>query len=356
MAAAAAVLLAILVYAVAAPTWAAKEVAVVRLVPAPAQQVLAVVGRVRSQNVVDVRAENPGALVDLLRDEGDVVVAGELLARVRSRQQAAAAAASRAQLRALEAQVELAQVQYRRAETLARQGWVTRAALDEARTALRAAIADRDAAQASLTAAQELVREFEVRAPMAGMILARPVDPGQVVDATDTIFQIGSDGPIEVVAEVDEIYADVVRVGMPALLSASGSAEQVPGHVFEVAPRVDPLTGGRIVRVRLDRPDPNFRPGRSIDVSVEIARFDRVLSVPRSALQRAGDGWRVLLIADGRVVARPVTILDWPGRSVIVRSGLSAGDLAVLDPTSVTPGTRAEAVEAAAGEAAPRGG
>lgn len=319
------------------------ELAVIRAAEGPAQQLLAVVGRVRAIDVVDVRSENSGALIEVLHDEGDQVSRGTLLARVKSNQQQAVVEVNQAQIEALDAQVELAQIQFKRTATLARKGWVTKSALDQARAALKSALANRRAAQASAEQARARVNEFDVRAPMIGTILARPLDLGQVIGLTDVIFQMGSVGPIEIEAEVDEFYADDLQVGMTTLMAPSGSGAKAAGRITEISPWVDPRTGGRLVRFMLAGANGDFRPGRSIDVSISVNRFDRAISVPRSALKKDGAIWQVYQIVGGKIAARTVTFVDWPGSSVIIRSGVQAGDCLVLDPIAVAVGSKAKA-------------
>ena len=322
--------------------------------PGPAVQQLAVVGRVRTRDVVSVKAENPGAVVQMFRDEGDRVSKGELLARIRFDQPRAAAAASKAQIRAQEAQITLARQQLARIEPLARQGWATRAALDQARANLAAAVASRDALVASAAQTSARAREFEVRAPMAGTILFRPVDPGQVVSLSDTLFEMGSAGQIEIEAEVDEYFADAVKPGAKVVLMPSGSSLKLPGRVSEVSPRIDARTGGRLVRFMPDISDASLRPGRSVDTTIEVSRRDQVISVPRTALVKRKGEWQVLLVEGGQVASRNVAIEDWPGTSVIVRSGLKAGDAVILEPLSVAIGKKVRAIAPSDGQAEKR--
>jgi RND family efflux transporter MFP subunit len=323
---------------------APKAVAVVQLKPGPAEQVLAVVGRVRTKDVVQVRAENAGALVALLKDEGDRVRKGEVLARIRSDQQQAAVAVSAAQIKALDAQVQLARQQLARTAALAKDGWATQASLDQTKAALAAAVANRDAGRASAAQTKARAREFNVSAPMAGTILQRPVDPGQVVGLNDVLFQLGSAGPVEIETEIDEYYADAVVMGMSALLSPSGSGLRIPGRVSEISPRIDPSTGGRLVRFMLSMADASFHPGRSVDVTISIAKRDDVLQVPRTALLKVKGQWQALVIEAGKIAVRTVEIVDWPGTSVIVTSGLKRDDAVVLEPMNLKAGDKANPV------------
>jgi RND family efflux transporter MFP subunit len=314
------------------------HVATVQLQAEPAQLVLAVVGRVRSQAAVDIRSERAGAITKMLYDEGDSVEAGEILAHIRSEEEEANLSVNLAQLQALDAALNLAQLQFNRTETLASKKLVSQAALDEARANLATAQANKRAARASITQTRARVGEYDVRAPMAGIILSRPLDPGQVVGTVDVIFQIGSQDAVEIEAEVDEYYADKLKVGMSALLSPSGSNTVFDGLINEIAPRIDPLTGGRLVRLLPETDNAAFLPGRSVDVNIEVETFEQALSLPRSALIRDGEAWTVFVVENGKAAPRETSFIDWPGGSVVITSGPQSGDEVILAPLQVSSG------------------
>ncbi|MDP1873067.1 MAG: efflux RND transporter periplasmic adaptor subunit, partial [Phenylobacterium sp.] len=118
------------------------EVTVATLSPQATELVLAVVGRVRPLDLVEVRSPNPGQVIELLRDDGDRVAQGEALAVVRAAVEAAQTEADTARVGAAQAQAAQARLAYQRTATLARQGFAAQAALDQARAALRAAEAE----------------------------------------------------------------------------------------------------------------------------------------------------------------------------------------------------------------------
>ncbi len=323
--------------------FAPKDVDVVELAEAPADQILAVVGRVRPVNLVRVQAETAGAILELPRDEGDRVRRGDLLARIRADQVVAAVAVSDAQIRVLEAQLNLSRQKRARVSKLVADGWATRAALDEADAAVAAAAANRDAASATARQSRARSQEFDVRAPMDGTILTRPVDPGQVIGLSTVLFEMGTTGQMEIEAEVDEFLADRVPINAAVTLSPSGTAIRLFGRISEVSPQVDASTGGRLMRFVSSTPAADLRPGRSVDVVITVARFARALSVPRSAVLNNRGKTDVRLVEDGRVVARAITTLDWPGTYLIVTGGLKVGDLVLADPSKAAVGTRVKA-------------
>jgi RND family efflux transporter MFP subunit len=317
------------------------RVATVIAAPQTTERLLAVVGRVRPIDLVDVRPVYAGQVVRLYRDEGDRVTAGEPLALVRSDIERAQVDADQARLAAARARTTEARRDFARIRTLFERGFAARASLDQAEAALRTAEAEAEAAQASVRATAARAREFVVRAPMDSLILVRPIDNGQVVTTATTLFQLGTPGgAAEIWAEVDEAYGGAVRPGMAARISATGSPAVVAGTVYEVAPRVDSSTGGRLVRLRFDGGG-DLVPGRSADVTIVVRPAERTILVPRASVVAATVAPKVYVVgADGVVVARPVRVADWPSSHAIVEAGLAGGEQVVLEPAATKPGRR----------------
>jgi RND family efflux transporter MFP subunit len=336
----AAALLAIIVAIVLFERMRPPEVMVAKISPTTIEIALAVVGRARPSDLVEIRSPNPGQIVRIFRDDGDTVAADEPLAIVRSAVEQAQNEADLARAAAARAEAARARSAYDRTRALAADGFVSRAALDEARATLLSADAAVAAAAAQGRATAARTGEFTIRAPMAGTVLVRPIDNGQVVSAETTLFQLGSLQGIEIHADVDETYADALLPGMSARASLSGSEAPFAAHVLEVSPRVDATTGGRLVKLA---PDAAMRipPGRSIDITILIETRADAIAIPRQAVLDATTAPTVLVVdADDRVRARPVKIAAWPSPNAIVERGLAAGDRVILLPDGIEPSTR----------------
>ena len=185
---------------------------------------------------------------------------------------------------------------------------------------------------------------------MAGAILVRPIDNGQVVSTETTLFQLGSLSGLEIEAEVDETYADVLQEGMQARAALSGADAQFAARIIEISPRVDAATGGRLVRLAPER-DMSIPPGRSVDVTIVVARRPDAIVIPRQAVVDAAGVPQVYVIdRRGVVMARNVRVLEWPSLNAIVEEGLAAGERVVLAPTQTRAGARVRIVERAAAE------
>jgi multidrug efflux pump subunit AcrA (membrane-fusion protein) len=301
------------------------EIAAIEIQPRSIEVVLAVVARVRPDNLVDVLSPNAGQVVRLLHDDGDVVSAGEPLAVIRSSVEQAQTDASRARERGARAEVDRARLAFTRTRTLAERGFASAAALDEARAVLRSAEAGLAAAAAEQRAASAQTGEFIIRAPETNL------------------FQLGSRDGVELQAEVDEGYADALRPDMAARAALSGSDAIFGARITEISPRVDPTTGGRLIKLRPVEAM-SLPPGRSVDVTIVVERREGGITVPRQAVIDATTEPRVYVIDQrGAIGVRTIEIADWPSLNAIVERGLAAGDRVVLTPTETRPRARVRA-------------
>jgi RND family efflux transporter MFP subunit len=178
---------------------------------------------------------------------------------------------------------------------------------------------------------------------MAGLILVRTVDNGQVISPETMLFQIGSREGVELQADVDEAYADALRPGMMARAALSGSDVIFPARITEVSPRIDPTTGGRLIKLAPDDAL-TIPPGRSVDVTIIVDRREAGIVVPRQAVIDATTDPSVYIVdRRGTVRIRAIVIADWPSLNAIVDAGLVAGDRVVLAPDEVRPSLRVRA-------------
>lgn len=321
------------------------EVEVISLKAQTVEQALSVVGRARPEQLVQVASPNPGQVIQLMHDQGDVVAAGAPLAIIRARVEQAQTQVDVARTAAARALANEAQLKLNRTQTLYDRGFAAKAALDAARAELQSAQANLAAAAAATRASSERQSEFTIRAPMNGVVLVRPIDNGQVVGAGETLFELGSTSGVEIRAEVEEAYADALKTGQVARGALSGSDAIFAARVTEVSPRVDSSTGGRQIRVRTDQPVAGLTPGRSVDVTVVVAERAGALVVPRSAIVDATAAPKLYVLdAEDKVQVRPVTLSGWPSVNAVIERGVRAGDRVLIDPSKVEVGDKVKPV------------
>jgi HlyD family secretion protein len=207
---------------------------------------------------------------------------------------------------------------------------------------LRAAEADVAAARATLAgstpdgAARSAVA---VRAPASGVLLRVPERSGRLVTAGTPLVEIGDPHALEVVADVLTRDAVRIRPGMPAVLRNWGGPD-----LHATVRTIEPSAFTRIsalgveeqrVNVLLDLADrpPELGDGYRVDAAITVWSTPRTLTVPSSALFRAGAGWAVFVVEDGRARLRSVGVGERSGARVQVLEGLEAGQPVVLFPS-----------------------
>jgi HlyD family secretion protein len=346
-------------------------------------------GRVQAPHRVDIGVQIVGTVAEVPVAEGQTVAANQTLVVLDSRELRASAAQAdvavaqaQARLRQLtelqvpvavqalrQAQVNLdnARAQLQRQQNLFEQGFIGQAALDDARkgvdladsqvrsaseqlrtlrpsgsdfalaqTALEQARANAEAARARLAYAT-------VRAPSAGVLINRDVEPGDVVQPGKALMVLSPSGDTELVVQIDERNLGLLALGQHALASADAFADQrFAAELVYINPGVDAQRGSVEVKLRVASPPPYLRQDMTVSVDIEVARRAQALLVPSDAVRDADSGspW-VLVVEDGRARRRPV-VLGLRGNGVAeALQGLRPDDEVVpVTAAAVGDGTR----------------
>jgi RND family efflux transporter MFP subunit len=304
-----------------------------------AVRTLAVNGRIRPRQSVEVKSPVAGTLLELPYDVGDRLTVDTTIARIDDGPQRAAIGQAEAAVRAQAAVVEQARRDQARFEALGE--FATRQRVEQARLAVVQGSRELQRLQASRSEAREARDRFIIRAPFGGVVLERPVDLGQTVSTETVLYRIADLQAPEVTAEVDEIYAATLRPGTSALVQLAGRSERLAAKVVHIEPRVDEASGGRDVRLRFDAPLDSAPAGETVAVNLLVERRAGAISVPRSAILAPDSNPRVRIVdAEGRVREQAIRFDDWPADKVIVTQGLAPGERLMLDPDAAAPGTR----------------
>lgn len=321
-----------------------KPVATFVVKTAPAERILAINGRIRPRLQVDIRPTLGGELVALPFDVGDRVEAGQILARIDDAPETAAIAEAEASVQTQQATLAQARRELARFEALSQ--YAIKRDVEQRRLAVVEGERELSRRRASVMQARELRDRRVLRAPFAGVILERPVDPGQTVGLESVIYRLADLSTPEVTIEVDEIYAAEIRPGIEAMVSLPGQDRQLRAKVLHVEPRVDPATGARDVRLGLVDAAIDAPSGLTVTVNLVIEKRDRAISVPRSAIIQSSSGAKIRLVGDdGVVIERPISFVDWPAEEVIVTSGIKPGERILADPDSAQPGEKVRRAE-----------
>lgn len=355
-------------------------------------------GRIVTPQRVSVGAVTTGRVTRIPVSEGQGVRRGDILIELEDADERAAVEQARAavaqaeakirQLRELglpaaqqsliqaEAQAIQARRQYERSRELKEKGFVSQAALDDAKRNLDVAESQLSAArlqvksqgpagseaalahtalaqaQANLGVANARLEETVIRAPVDGVLIGRAVEPGNVVQPGKELMALAPAGETQIVVQIDEKNLSQLRAGQKALGSADAfPRERFAAELIYINPGIDPQRGSVEVKLRVPNPPDYLRQDMTVSVDIEVARRADALVVPADAVHDVTGArpW-VLVIDGGRAQRREVKIgLRGDGRLEIA-DGLAPGERVVpAGNLAIKPGMRVRAV---AGEAA----
>lgn len=352
----------------AAPPATAKAPAALELAPsdiatARRQELvgtLEVTGAIKAVNSAVVKAKVAAELQQLTVREGDRVTAGQVLGRleateytIRLRQGDEQAAQARAQL-------DIAERSLESNRALVDQGFISRTALDTSVSNAAAARAALQAARATSDLARKSLNDTQLRAPIAGIVSQRLVQPGERVAIDAKLIEIVDLSQLELEAALAPENVGSVRIGAKAQLKVDGLVQPVAARVARINPATQAGTRAVIVYLTVE-PQPGLRQGLFAKGHIELERTT-ALAVPDSTVRTEQARPYVLELTEGRIVQRNVTLglrALAPGGTeplVEIRQGLADG-AQVLRTTvgAVRDGTLAQLMPAASA-AAPASG
>src|SRR5210317_1552282 len=256
-------------------------------------------GVVEPLATVEVKSKASGEVLDVLVEVGDHVERDTLVVRIDPRTVRNDLAQREAELKAALSRREIARSQMTRAEALLARGTFTQLDLEQAALDLANAEADVVAAQVSVENARIAVDDTDVRAPITGTVIQKPVERGQVISSPtrdvaggSPLMQMADLGEVQIRALIDETDIGKVRPGMPAKLSVAAYPNQpVPGEVIKIEPQavVEQNVTMFAVLVAINNRDGLLMPGMNAEVEVSIARSEDVVTIPVMALRTDRD-------------------------------------------------------------------
>jgi HlyD family secretion protein len=362
----------LIVFSVLSSREAGTEVEVEEVQVRDLTSIVSASGTLEAKQSVSISATTPGEVVRIGVREGQRVAEGDFLlqldpviAEAGARGQAAGVEAARADLRAAEAQLELARDNYERQLALAEADLIPRAELDQARAELRAREAAVASArsrvsqlQASFSSARHELGRVTITSPIDGVVTRVNVEEGEVamigtMNQPGTVLVVISDlGVMEATVEVDETDVVNIETGQEARVSVDAFPDTTfSGEVTEVAtsPIIVPTAAGPApgatdyeVKITLSSQLPVPRSGLSASAEVVTARRENALAIPIQSLvvravaddsASAGSGVvekeGVFVVRDGKAHFVPVRVGISGDRYFEVVSGLEAGDQVV---------------------------
>lgn len=289
-------------------------------------------GTLVAERTAQIRAEVPGAVVQVTHDPGDVVKAGTSLAKIDDRTINDAYLSARSGFRAAETSAELAARELDRATKLHAAGAIAERDLENTRRADLSARSMLDDARTRLSGAEKQRDAANVLAPYDGVVADRYINPGDIVVPGAPMFAVVDPSTMRLEAAVPASDLAMVRVGARVTFSVTG----YPGRTFEgrvagINPQADPQT--RQVRLFVRIPNAGSRLVAGLFAEGRVASEEReALTVPSAAVDQRGLSPEVVRLKNGRTERVAVTVgaRDAATERLEITSGLAAGDTVLV--------------------------
>lgn len=269
---------------------------------------------------IDVSNELPGKVAHIYFESGQSIEAGELLIELDS-------STEKAELARLEAALNLAAIEFRRADKLIKTAHISRSDYDKTSATLRQA-------EAAVRSQNTLIDKKKILAPFSGELGLRQVDMGQYLPTGTSIVSLESLSPLYVDFSLPERYFAQLTVGQTIDVHVQAYPEQgFEGQVTALDPEVDPGTRSVKLRATLVNAEKRLRPGMFARIEVGLGGSGEVLTVPDSAItyNTYGDSVFVVIEQEGvyTVDRRQVKAGQTRGGRVEIVEGLLAGQTVV---------------------------
>jgi membrane fusion protein, multidrug efflux system len=292
----------------------------------------AISGTLQPEEQANVRAEVGGAVLSTSAEQGQRVAKGSVLARIDDSALREAELSARAAVTTAQNSAEITKRQVDRNEALMKAGAIAERDLELARNQYSAAEAQLANAKAQLANAQKQLGKATITAPFSGIVSARQVSAGDVVQAGAALYTIVNPTTMRLEASVPADQLSAARIGAPVDFAVNGyPTRQFTGHITRVNPVADPTT--RQVRIIVSLPNANGVLVGGLFADGHVASEVRSAPViPISAVDERSLKPFVMRIKNGLVEKTEVElgIRDATTETVEVRGGVQPGDTILL--------------------------
>ncbi len=303
------------------------------LQPSDRQTSVTLTGAIQARSSADLSFRVSGRVVARLVDVGAHVNAGDVLARLDPAEQQADLDAATAAEAAAESQLQVARTNFERQKTLLAQRFTTQVAFDQAQEALQSAESSLETAKAQLGTARDALGYTELHAGAAGLISARNIEVGQVVQPAQPVFTLAEDGGRDAVFEVYEsLFFGEYDSDQVALVLVADPSVTATGHVREVSPAIDPRTSTVRVKVGIQNPPAAMTLGSAV-AGTAISKQIAQITIPWTALMSFGSKPAVWTVDPVTKTAslKVVEVAAYEAESIVIKQGLEPGDRIVVD-------------------------
>ncbi len=303
-------------------------------------------GNVQAFISTPIYARTNGYLRQWYFDIGSHVRAGQLLAEIEAPEVDRQLDQARADLATATANYTLAESTAARYQDLLRTDSVSRQDTEEKVGDMQARKAVVESAAANVRRLEETVRFQKVYAPFDGVITARNIDTGALINAGANapgkeLFDIAATNRLRVFVNIPQTYLRSAVSGVPAYLTAAEfPGRRFAGRIVRNSEAIDPASRTLLTEVDVDNRDGTLLPGQYVSVHLAAGGKHRAVIIPVNTLLFRSEGLRVAVARAGKAVLTPITIGRDFGNAVEVLTGITTSDLVIENPSdSLTSGT-----------------
>ena len=330
------------------------------------QRTVDLAGTLVSPDQAKVSAEAAGVVESVSVRLGDNVARGQELVRLAPRELELALERAQSALRQTEAQLGMsgegseplpddqiaairtalanlddAKTQNQRAEQLAARGLLAGAEVEATRTKLKVAEAGYESAvetvrslkaslqdrRAAYDLAQKKLNDATIRAPIAGAVAERLVQPGEFIKEDTPVITLVQMDPLKVITAAQEKFAGIIQPGMPIQFSVeSYPNDMFRGRIVSVSPAVDQSTRTFAVEAELPNPDHRLKPGFFAKGAILTRVDSAVIAAPEDAISTLAGVSTVFIVDNGTIRPQNVTIGARKGNLIEIVDGLHGNE------------------------------
>ncbi|MFZ6845912.1 efflux RND transporter periplasmic adaptor subunit [Undibacterium sp. RuTC16W] len=293
------------------------------------QKNLTLSGALRAMNQSAVKARLASEVKEVLVREGEAVQAGQVLIKMDTTEYDARLEQARGALLAAQGQLEIAKQTRDNNKALLDKNFISKNAFDNAINQYAIAAANVDSAKGALSVAQKALADTLIKAPIAGVISTRSVQPGEKVSADNRLLDIVDLRTLEMEAAVPSQDIANIRLGQEVALKVEGISAAIVGKVTRINPAVQSGSRSIMSYIQVTNPDGVLKAGVFAEAQLALDKKFHVLTIPQTAVQYDG-GKAFVYSIENNVLQQKSISLGLQGDSVAgpaaeVLSGLTSG-------------------------------
>jgi multidrug efflux pump subunit AcrA (membrane-fusion protein) len=363
---------------------AARQVRVTPVAEKPMERSTVALGSLAAFDQATVSTKVPGRLRSISVDLGSVVLQGQLIAQIdpqdyqlRVQQSEAALAQARARLglspgknndriepeetstvRQARALLEEAKTNRERQATLFDQGIVARSQLDSAEASYKVAVSRYEDAveevrnrqaivaqrRSEVALARQQLDDTAIHAPFDGAIQEKRASIGEYLGAGAPIATVVRMNPLRLRAEVPEREAQQVRIGQSVRVTTEGDPNVYLGRIARLSPIITPQTRMLIAEAEVAN-DGSLRPGLFARAEIVIDEGTMAVTIPTKSIVTFAGIEKVVVVQNGKALEKPITTRRRTSDWTEVTSGVTVGEMVVVEPGNLQSGQAVTIVE-----------